>query len=175
MLSKILQFVSANEEKFLEYSWYISLVVFVLIFTYVLIKNKDEPFLKKFKKHSTWMAVIILVVSFTVAQTLRYRQTEYRIQAEADIIPTNLKIVYPTPNTALVKWLTNKSTFQTMEYRKKGEQLWLMAIPDYTVSTKYHTVLISNLEPGTYYETRIVYQNKIFTTVDGASLELLSK
>jgi hypothetical protein len=154
----------------LRYSWLISVIGFVILFSFVLHQYRNiNPNLRYIV---TIASVFFFVMAAFTSITL-FKGVS--IQAGRDYNPTNLQIEQTGPQEVTIQWNTNKEILGYIIYKNVNiQEITALELPDTTGKLSprtSHIVRIGGIKKATRYTFVIVQNGTTFDTYNGKQLE----
>lgn len=167
--------VLTQPDSFLRFSWIISVLGFMLFFSYSLFKYRK---MKPVIQYSVSLVAAFAIFFGVYATVSYYSQQNRSVEAEDSFMPHALSVNQSSSDSVTLRWYTVKPTIQTVRYHYSGgpdltvnedqENSELGATPKYN-----HVVTINDLRQGEVYMFSIIDGDTIFNRYQDMPIQII--
>jgi len=113
------------------------------------------------RKIPTLIAIGLLMLGVVMGIFLVQRQQIFRIGAQPEAIPENVRVSNINSDSFSLTWTTDKDATSLVKYTKDSSNLSNTTAPE-SIASKLHFITISGLEPSTIYNIEIVSNGETY-------------
>jgi uncharacterized membrane protein len=162
--------IISNPDIFLNISWVVSVVGFIILFSYSLFKYRN---IQLTLKYSVSLASIVAMVFGILTLSNFIKDTTYKTQADQSIVPQNVQMIQTNDSEVVVTWTTQKAVLGFISYHKPGGDQLIAVDIQRTTPVTTHRVVIRELEKNIVYSLEIRNGGEVFDQYQGRKLEIV--